>query len=837
MKQNIIKALLFIVTFIISLIVISAILNSKNTDMTADMSSAVLPIVKVQIDGNTINTLHGYTGDMDARYLRDTLTPIGSQRKLTMKISQYGNKIIGMNYEVRSLDTSRLVEKTDVYDFINEKEETTAVFEFKDLIDTGVEYLLITSLQMNVGPDVKYYTRIVSDDTLPVASQISFVKDFHEKTFDKKEAKSLTTYLESNESGDNSSYAHVNIHSSFNQVTWGDLNIDSELYRSINIYELNKDLSSIGISYIIKIKNNKEDEYYQVHEFYRTRYTEERIYLLDYERTMEQIFDPSNDVFVNDKIMLGITDEEHEIYETTDGNVVLFKQFNSLYEYRINEGKLARIFSFYDDKNFDERTTYDEHKIKVLNVDETGNVLYMVYGYMNRGVHEGKVGVSVEYYNNALNCIEEQVYIPYDKSFGILSKELEKLTYQNFKNELYVYLGNNVYCIRLDGGDGQILVQGLTIDRLVASKSNQLIAWDDNNSGKITMMDLSNGNIRDIVTDSNEGIVALGFLGSDIVYGKYNKNDIVKDATGLSINPMYKIVVEDRNGKLLKEYEQAGIYVTQVSFSDTTAQLTRIKIDNGHYTKIDNDQIIHNEEVQTTRNTITEVVTQDRETVTEIALISNVTKSIHMQTPKFVLTEGIKNFNLKENEEEHKRYYVYANGHLQGIYTQTVKGVMAAAAENGVVLNDNQMYLWQKGNRKQRCEIKGIELGKSINEELNRTSLCQCLDAVLSYEDSPKNSSYELNNGETAISLLRKNITGEIMQLTGCQLSDILYYVSQDTPVLAVANDRNMVLIVGYDEKNIIILDPLTGGRYKKGMNDSTEMFTANGNEFIAYVK
>ena len=45
------------------------------------------------------------------------------------------------------------------------------------------------------------------------------------------------------------------------------------------------------------------------------------------------------------------------------------------------------------------------------------------------------------------------------------------------------------------------------------------------------------------------------------------------------------------------------------------------------------------------------------------------------------------------------------------------------------------------------------------------------------------------------------------------------------------------VLIVGYDEKNTIVMDPMTGTIYRKGMNDSTEWFERSGNKFIAYVK
>ena len=58
-----------------------------------------------------------------------------------------------------------------------------------------------------------------------------------------------------------------------------------------------------------------------------------------------------------------------------------------------------------------------------------------------------------------------------------------------------------------------------------------------------------------------------------------------------------------------------------------------------------------------------------------------------------------------------------------------------------------------------------------------------------------------------------------------------------DIPVLATLQDGNAVLIVGFNELNIVVMDPLTGTVYKKGMNDSTQWLLENGNNFITYVR
>lgn len=87
-------------------------------------------------------------------------------------------------------------------------------------------------------------------------------------------------------------------------------------------------------------------------------------------------------------------------------------------------------------------------------------------------------------------------------------------------------------------------------------------------------------------------------------------------------------------------------------------------------------------------------------------------------------------------------------------------------------------------------------------------------------------------------SILQENLEqAQILDLSGCSLSSVLYYVSRDIPVLALLNDGNAVLVVGYNELNTVIFNPLSGQIKKMGMNDSEDFFEANGNSFFTYVK
>ena len=110
--------------------------------------------------------------------------------------------------------------------------------------------------------------------------------------------------------------------------------------------------------------------------------------------------------------------------------------------------------------------------------------------------------------------------------------------------------------------------------------------------------------------------------------------------------------------------------------------------------------------------------------------------------------------------------------------------------------------------------------------------------ALLGYEGVVRNSEYMLEQGSSALSILEESLTDvQVLDLTGCSLDAMLYYVNQDIPVLATMKDGSAVLLIGFNEKNTVVMNPENGTVYKVGMNDSREWFEENGNCFITYVR
>lgn len=840
MKKTIIRIAVCVVVFLASALIIGSIMNQGHNNMTMEMAPATLPMITMESGGVACNELHGNTVEMDVAYQKDCITLLGEGRQANFTVDTFGREITGISTEVRSIDGSRLIENSEVTGWKANGKSFSVSLTLKDLIDTNTQYSLTLILELEGEQKVYYYTTILWNDDVHISEILEFATDFHGKLYDKEVAKELTKYLEPNSKlTDNGTFHKVNIHSSFQQITWGSLEPVQEDAASIRLTQISGNVASLLMDFVVSTGEGKNKIYYNVEEYYRVRYTSERMYLLDYERTMTQIPDTTR-MYANDKILLGITDENVDMMESADGNTVVFSDMGQLLSYNATTNRLTVIFSFYDKDNADRRTLYDNHGIKILDVDEGGNVKFAVYGYMNRGRHEGETGIQIISYDNSLNTIEEEVYIPYSKSYAVLKDEMEQLLYRNRQQHVYFFLENGVYDVDLENRSAEQLVSIRQDDSLQVSENHEIIVWqegdDINHSNQLNVRNLNTGEQTVIRAEDGEAIRPLGFMGEDIIYGVARESDIRTENSGQLFYPMYKVCISNSSGDNLKEYGQDGIYIVDCAIEGNQITLSRIqRSENGSYQEILNDQIMNNVEEEPGQNKVVTADIDIYERYVQIQTKTTIdTKTIKVLNPKEVVFEGGRELTL-DAVSEVSRYYVYNAYGVQGIYSAPGKAVKEAYDSSGVVTNDRGITVWLKGNRVSRNQIMAIK-EESVTDQKN--SLTVCLDNILRHAGITRNTEYDLAQGKTAIQILEENMTGvQVLDLSGCSLDAVLYYVNQDIPVLAILEDGEAVLVTGFNEFNVVIMEPSTGKLYKKGMNDATTWFAENGNHFISYMK
>lgn len=841
MRKTLIKCAIVFIVFLSAMLIIGSIMNKGNSDMTTEMNKASYPIVAFNYGGQVINAMHGHAQVMEVSQMRESITPLQGGRKLNLVIDLYGRNIRNLSFEVRSIDGSRLIENTNIEEYERTESGIEVSFALKDLIESNQEYTLIIILAMEDGEEIRYYTKVIYPEEYYTSDKLDFVTDFSNKTFDKEAAKELIKYLESNAEGDNTTYGKVNIHSSFHQVTWGNLTVKRTSRPEIIIKEIAKQTGGFELEYFVTIGEREEKKLYKIREYYRVRYTAERMYLLDFERSMNQIFEEKGDVYAGNKIMMGITGEEISLEESDGGGVVAFVTGNRLYSYNLADNKIAFLFGFYDKDNQDQRTLYDKHNIRILNVDEAGNVFFLVYGYMNRGRHEGEVGISAYYYDSMVNTVEELVYIPSNCSEDVLMTEVGELAYINRNDILYLMQENRIYGIHVLNRTSEVIAGNLAEGSYKVSKSNKMVVWQDSEnayeSQELVLMNLNTGERKIIKAGAGEVLAPIGFMGEDLIYGIARKDDIMKDYTGNTIFPMYCIKIENEAEGVLKVYEQDNVYITAGQVSDNQILLSRVEKDqNGLYHEIRDDQIVNTEIPSTDKNGIEPAITEKYEKLTQIALKSEIdTASIKHLTPKEVLFEGGRSIFLAQDEAFAERFYVYGKYGIDGIFTEESRAINLAYEIAGTVINEKGNCVWRKGNREVKNQIMAIQ-GEAETPE--KDSLAICLETMMAYEGVIRNAEYLLSRGDSVLTILEESLPQmHVLDLTGCSLDAVLHYVNQDIPVLVMMQDKTAVLLIGFNEMNTVIMNPKTGTVYKMGMNDSKEWFEQNGNCFITYIR
>lgn len=815
MKRILTKIGILAALFVIAVLVISSRMNKQTTDNKTDLEAASLPVLSMEIDGNELNQLLGYKQEMQVDFMRDSLTPIETDKEITLAITPCGHKIKSVAYEVRTSDGSKVVENAKIKSFSKEENTQKATFAIQQPIRMNQEY----SLRFAVETDketVYYYTRLIQRAGLNTDKYLEFAETFYQLCLDKSSRSELTKYLETDSSMNSQSYTEVNIKSTNDMVSWGKL--EPQLFRKgiPTIKDINETTGSISIEYMISAKDEEgNQELYHVTDFYRMRYTQARVMLLDFERSARQVFDGNLPVITKDGINLGVASKEVQHVTNQNADIVAFVQEGELWSYNKTANKLTRILSFREDGESDIRYESTAHSMKIIRVGETGDVDFVLYGYMSRGSHEGVVGTGVYHYSNDQNVLEEKFFLPTTQSYEFLRKDLEKLSYISTQDQLYLLLEGSLYRFDTQSKEYEVLKSGIPKDGFYVSATNAHAAWmegnDANNTTQITEIDFESGETRTITAAEGTRLRAVGFINEDLVYGIANESDILTDASGNIQFAMNEVRIESFDGTLVKNYQQEGVYILGITLQQGLIELSRANWQDGAYVEINTDHIMNNVQQEEKAITVNAKVTERQGMQIRLNFSSSIRdKNPLVMVSKMMESQENRTLNMEvEKTQDGQAYYVYAKGKLDSIFTRPNEAIVRADEQTGVVLNRAQQYVWERGNLKTR-----VTMGLGDIPEVFKTG--------------------ELDTDALAEGL---GSSGTVLNLTGCSLQSVLYEVSASRPVIAKISDTESVLIIGYDPYNTILYNPVTQETYPYGLNDSTELFQSAGNVFISYIE
>lgn len=825
--------------FIAAVVFFEIITNISEPKEVSAQATPTLPVVTINYLGDANTELHGYVTEMDPAYMRDAIIPLDSNRTVSLSIDTKKYKVDSLSYEIRSLDTQRNISNNDL-DYVENDGILEASFQAENLIDKNEEYLLVIILTSG-EKEIYYYTRIMQPDGCHEEEILDFAQYFHNTALS-EDATDLATYIEP-KSSENVDLSHVTINSNLSQISYGSFDGVQVGETKVALTDINTNYINLNLYYLMSRNNKDKTEYYTCVENFRIRYTSDRIYLLAYDRTMEQILDAESAIFKNNVLTIGITDSDLQYMSNETGTIVSFVQNGSLYEYNQTDRQLKQIFSFIDDPT-DSRSIYDQHQILLLNIDESGTMDYVVYGYMNSGSHEGECGINLYHYDAIEDISTEQVFITSTSSYQILNANFSELLYETADNDFYIMVNGTLLYMSLNELTTKELMTGLDDAQYAVSGSRRYLAWMDQDtmSDAIHIMDLETGHSFDITADSGQLLKPLAFMDDDLIYGTLRESDITVDGAGSTVYPMYKLTIADissGSGRELMNYQKNGYYITDASIESYTIYLDRIQIDGeGIITTADEDTIKNSAGEQNkavdvlpaTDDVKQQVITLNMTPLDEDESLGK----IKYDVTGLVLADASRNVSVASATVS-TQYYVYV-GSTVSLATDDLISAISTADENmGIVLDNTPKYIWKRGKKSYQNSITGIAVGSSDSEA---SGSARALSAMLVQAGENVQVHTLLESGETPISILSKTLKDyDILDLSGASLSQVLYYVSQGIPVYAYTGEDTAILIVGYDASSITYFDPMTSEYSKMGMTEATEYFETFGNVFVSYIE
>ncbi len=795
-----------------------------------------IPVAYMEMGGRQMNRLHGFLEDRREWADRGNLTVLPDNRKLTVDFYNLDSRITGIQYEIRSMEDESLIERTIVKDWHQDEgaAEAVTILPIQNLIDKDEEYILTLAIATEHQPEIYYYTRIVWTDDAYVEPMLQMAETFSDNTFHYENASDLTTYLETDPAADNSSLGRVTLKNSFDQITWGNLSLEKTGNVEMELKELQGNMATLCLNYVAasvpkeetdseeaekEQKSPENREYYDITESFTMRWSAQRIYMMDYERTMNQIFDGSSDLYSGKRIMLGISDGSGiQELRSPNGGYQAFAVNKELWLYSRADNQSTRVFSFRQSET-DEMANLQDYGIKLLSAGDDGTVDFLVNGYMSRGSHEGSVGVSLWRYEKGTNTLTERLYLPANESSEELLMGMDSLSCLSGSGTLYLLMGNTVYSVDTASHQAKALAEGMTEENFAVSPRQERIAWQDgeelHNSSAVHILDLETGKDAQIKAPEGSSIRLLGFVGEDLVYGLAEENSSVKVNGRTVQGPMYALEIVGKDMNLQTRYEKEGVYITDVEIEGSRVHLQRMTRVGDSYMAAGADTLVCNEEVEEdSMEGIGYLASEERGRVYFVQLSDSVSGSVDIKVPSRAVAEENNTVALGQTDRSGRRqYYAYSGGRLRGVFESFTDAVSAAYDGMGIVTDGDGNMFWSRVGRADMMTIRNPE---SLVPDLER------------YLKGFEEGAQETSDG------------GAIVDAGGLSLNQVLYFISRGYPVAAYTGDGSYAVIYGYDSYNISCLwYPGTEQAYteKMGLNDASAWFEANGgNGFVAFL-
>ena len=764
------------------------------------LAEPVLPVIWAESCGKRMDVMRGYlteeSGDPDA----DTLILLPEDRRLRLSAEEGRVTVTGLRYEIRSADGADLIERTEVPDREENERGFTVVLPIQNLLKKDREYRLEITLSTAEKGEVHYYGRIGFDTTGMASAMLSLAEDFSVRNFDYNTARENTTFLETDETGDNSTLARVDLKANFSQLTYGKLKLVQNGEADLRLLEYNGSMGVIRRRFLASGDEEDGDQMlYEVCEDFVMRKGPERIYMMDYTRTMNEVFLGDAGRLEDNRVVIGIGGEA-ELQSLSAGRYTAFVSAGDLWLADGEKNRLVRVWSFRSGTDSGIRSGFEKHGVKILRLEEDGALSFLLYGYMNRGAREGQEGVSLMRFDADGSTVEELLFLPLNGGFSSLAREIGTLARLGENRVLYLKLPDAVYGIDITSGAAIRVSPELKEGSYAVSADQSRLAFQEESgprgSRSVIVLNLDTGEQKQLAAEAGRLLRPVGFIDRDLAVGSAEEGSVWILNGREREYPFSSVEIVDDQLEPQAHYAESGIFYTDVSLQGDRIRLQKLwKTGENSFAAAGEDTLVCNvkpEQLPSTPSFTTDL----RE------------KTWYMNAPQGLKKQGLKTeapssfaaetaFVLKpaKGAGAGYPYRAFGRGRLTAECGSAGEAVRSAYAEMGYVRGGGKLLYC-------RAATAGIRTLK---------------DPGAAYER-----------------LAAAREEGRGLDLYGAPYRAVLYYVSGGTPVLGFTDQGMPLVIYAYDTTGVSLYTPEDGGRFRVSHAEAEAIFEAGRNDFHA---
>lgn len=836
-KNAFFRGVVMVIVFIATVLLVNRINNTGIDNLTAEMDQPTLPLAYIKYDDQLINCMHGYKSNVDISLLRDTITPLDKEKKIEVWVDQGKKKVDGLTYELRAIEDNSLVEEGEITDLSSKNGYQRATIELRMDIEQGREYMLVIKLSKKDKLVANYYTRVIYEKAMHTKELLETVTNFNDGIFGEGDSSAVATKIEPDPKGNNEDLSSIDVKSSYETMMWAGLTPMKITEAIPEIVEIDDNFACIKLSYVISSNVEGSNRNYLVVERYRVRWVDEdTIYLVDYNRQQEELFVASNVDITKNRFRLGIVDDDNFEYVTSDNDKkVAFIEGGQLWYYDYENTAMARVFGFWQDIYTDERTMYNQNQMDIITLDDKGNILFTVYGYMNRGDHEGELGIAIYKYEVDKSRVSELAFLESDMPFDMLEEYASKLVYMT-GSKLYYTMNDSIYCMNINTKKVKEIAYGVPNELIAVSDNKKYIAYPNGNtpedSTSITLMNLDTEDTSIFDTTGDERIKALGFIEDDFIYGIAKKSDIITRKDGEVVFPMSTVYICDFSKKIVKEYSKSGNYIQGISVDGNVVYLDRLKKTVGDYEETDSDFVSYKENKD---NKISLIYKYSEIYYNQLYMVFP--SNIYVKTkPKLLITEenlfdSPKSLEL-DSKKQDDRYYLFADGIYLESYNSSQSAIREANGISGLVTTSSGEIIWRKTTLEDYNTVAKdvpIYTVDTVDESLNA-----CIYMMASYEGM--NCEFANMEEDTPNNMITRYVGRTGVNMSGNLLDVGLYYLCADVPFIVKYTNDTYVLVTSFNASSVRYIDPLLEVDVKVDRAEFEANMATQGNVMYSYV-